>query len=177
MQMILQFGTPLSTRQLQPTHIIQDIINKVSDWTRKWALRLNKIKTVSTLFSLSTTKEKVKLTLEDQQVPHVDTPTFLGVTLNTRLTWNPHIEAVEAGSIKRLSLMKKLAGTKWAGHSGILRQVYSGAVRPIAQYASTTWNTAPTANKNNLDKVQNMGLRTILGAMKSTPISEMEKNS
>ena len=108
------------------THRIQDTINKVSDWTRKWALRLNKMKT---------------------------------------------------RSINRLSLMKILAGTKWGANSGILRQVYSGAVGPIADYASTTWNTASTTNKNKLDKVQNMGLRIILGAMKSTPISEMEKNS
>ena len=88
------------------TYRIQDTINKVSDWTRKWTLGLNKTKTISTLFSLSTTKEKVKLTLEDQQVPQVDTPTFLGVTLDTRLTWKPDIEAVEARSIKRFSLMK-----------------------------------------------------------------------
>ena len=71
--------------------------------------------------------------------------------------------------------MKKLAGTKWGANSGILRQIYSGTVRPIA--ASTTWNTASTAKKNKLDKVQNMGLCIILGAMKSKPTSEMEKNS
>lgn len=88
------------------TYRIQDTINKVSDWTREWTLGLNKTKTISTLFSLSTAKEKVKLTLEDQQVPQVDTPTFLGVTLDTRLTWKPNIEAVEARSIKRFSLMK-----------------------------------------------------------------------
>ena len=30
---------------------------------------------------------------------------------------------------------------------------------------------------NKLDKVQNIGLRTILGAMKTTPIAEMEKTA
>ena len=109
-------------------------------------------------------------------MPQVDTPTFLGVTLDTRLTWKPHIEAVEARSIKRLSHMKKLAGTKWGANSGILRQVYSGSVRPIAEYASTTWKIASTANRYKLDEVQNMGLGIILGAMTSTPISRMEKN-
>ena len=35
--------------------------------------------------------------------------------------------------------------------------------------------TASNAHKDKLDKVQKAGLRIILGAMKSTPISEMEK--
>ena len=73
------------------------------------------MKTVLTLFSLSTTKEKVKLTLEDHPVPQVETPTFLGATLDSRLTWKAHIEAVEERAIKKLSLMKKLAGTSWEG--------------------------------------------------------------
>ena len=106
------------------THRIQETVNRVSRWTEKWALKLNKTKTVSTLFSLSTSKEKVKLTIADQPVPQVDTPTFLGVTLDTRLTWKPHLEGVELRTARRLSLMKKLAGTSWGANSRILRQVY-----------------------------------------------------
>ena len=45
------------------------------------------------------------------------------------------------------------------------------------EYASTSWITASKTNKNKLDKVQNTGLRTILGAMKTTPITEMEKTA
>ena len=159
------------------TYRIQMTINKVQEWTDQWALKLNKSKTVSTLFSLSTSKEKVSLKLGDEAVPQVDTPTFLGVTLDSRLTWKPHIEATEAKAIRKLSLMKKLAGTKWGANSSILRKVYTGAVRPVVEYASTTWTSASRTNKSKLDKVQNMGLRVILGAMKSTPICEMEKTA
>ena len=34
--------------------------------------------------------------------------------------------------------------------------------------------TAAKTHNNKLDKVQNIGLRTILGAMKTTPIAEMK---
>ncbi|KAK7116423.1 hypothetical protein V1264_002108 [Littorina saxatilis] len=159
------------------THRIQNTINSVSSWSEHWALQLNTTKTVSTLFSLSTFKEKVLLKLKDQAVPQVDTPTLLGVTLDTRLTWKPQIEATEGRAMKKLSLMKKLAGTQWGANSGILKQVYTGAVRPVMEYASSTWTTASKTNKGKLDKVQNMGLRIILGAMKSTPIQEMEKTA
>ena len=71
--------------------------------------------------------------------------------------------------------MKKLAGTTWGANSDILKQVYIGAVRPVVEYASTTWDTASKTNKSKLDRVQNMGLRIILGAMRSIPIQQMEK--
>ena len=132
---------------------------------------------VSTLFTLSTAKEKVSLRLNNQPVPQVETPKFLGVTLDTRLTWKPHLEPVEAKATRKLAIMKKLAGTTWGANSDILKQVYTGAVRPVVEYASTIWDTASKTNKSKLDRVQNMGLRIILGAMRSTPIQQMEKTT
>ena len=129
---------------------------------------------VSTLFTLSTTK-KVSLTLNNKPVPQVETPTFLAVSLHTRLTWKPHREAVEAKAIKKLAMMKKLVGTTWGASSNILKQVFTGAVRPVVEYASTTCDTASKSNKSKLDRMQNTGLRIILGAMRSTPIQQVEK--
>ena len=37
--------------------------------------------------------------------------------------------------------------------------------------------TRSKTNKNRLDKVQHMGLRVILGAMKTTPVHDMEKTA
>ena len=79
---------------------MQTTINHVAEWTDKWALIINKNKTVSTLFSLSTSKEKVKLNLEDHPVPQVETPTFLGAKLDPRLTWKPHIEEIQERAFK-----------------------------------------------------------------------------
>ena len=102
-------------------HRIQNAINEVCSWTESWALQLNTTKTVSTLFTLSTAKEKVSLKLNNQPVPQAETPTFLGVTLDTRLTWKPHLEAVEAKATRKLAIMKKLAGTTWGANSDILK--------------------------------------------------------
>ena len=81
-------------------HRIQNTINEVCSWTESWALQLNTTKTVSTLFTLSTGKEKVSLRLNNQPVPQV--------TLDTRLTWKPHLEAVEAKATRNLAIMRNL---------------------------------------------------------------------
>ena len=103
-------------------------------------------------------------------MPQTDTPTFLGVKLHTRLTWKPQIEKMERSSLQKLAQMRKLAGTSWGADSSILTKVYTATVRPTME-----WGTAAKTNKSRLDKVQNMALRVILGAMKTTLVHDMEK--
>ena len=159
------------------THVMQETINRVSCWADEWCMEINCNKTQATLFSLSTVKEKVMLKLEDMPVPRVGNPTFPGVTLDTRLTWKTHLEAVVARSVRKLGFLKKLARTSWGADTNILRRVYTGAVRPIMEYATSSWATASNANKSKLDKIQNVALRTIVGAMKTKSIKEMEKRA
>ena len=74
-------------------HRIQDTVNKVSDWTGNGYWGWTKHRVSLTFFFIPyASKEKVKLTHADQQVPQIDLSTFLGATLDTRLTWKPHIQ-------------------------------------------------------------------------------------
>ena len=110
-------------------------------------------------------------------VPETDTPTFLGVKLGTRLTWKPQTEKMERSGLQKLALMRKLAGTSWGADPSTRTKVYTATVRPTMEYASTTWGTAAKTNKSRVDKVQNMALRVILGATKTTPVHDMEKTA
>ena len=74
-------------------------------------------KMVSKLFTLSTSKEKISLKSNHQPVPQVETPKFLGVTLDTSLMWKPHLEAVEAKATRKLAIMKKHAGATLGSNS------------------------------------------------------------
>ena len=62
---------------------IQEAVNKVEQWTNDWGLQISEVKTQATVFSLSTSKEKVAIKLGDKTLPQVETPTFLGVKLDT----------------------------------------------------------------------------------------------
>nr|KAG5698663.1 hypothetical protein BaRGS_022551 [Batillaria attramentaria] len=105
---------------------MQEALNTTSKWATDWCVTINSQKTVATCFSLSNTKETLRLTINNQQIPQEDTPTYLGTKLDKKLTWNPHIREMEKRATKRLSLMKKLAGTKWGANSSILKRVYIG---------------------------------------------------
>ena len=68
-----------------------------------WGLQVSELKTQATVYSLSTSKEKVAIKLGDKTLPQVKTPTFLGVELDTRLSWKPHIEDMEKKGVTKLS--------------------------------------------------------------------------
>ena len=91
-----------------------------------------------------------------------------------KLTWSPHISTMHNKALRKMALMKKLAGTKWAANVKILIQVYTAPVRPHMEYAFNAWSSAARTNLDQLTKAQN-GLRIITGGMKTNPISEVER--
>ena len=132
---------------------MQNTVNKVNSWAKDNFMEINCNKTQASVFSLSTAKEKTTLNLNEDVIPQIDNPKFLGVTLDKRLTWKQHVDAIAAKSTKKLSLLKKLSGTTWGADTNILNKVYTGAVRPIMEYATTSWATASNSNKTKLDRV------------------------
>ena len=153
---------------------MQETLNKVGKWAADWGVTINCSKTVATCFSLSTQKETIQLTINNKAIPQEDTPTFLGIKLDKRLTWNTHIKETESRATRRLAVMKKLAGTDWGANSKILKQIYTGYVRPVMEYGSATWSTASKSNTHRLSTVQNTGMRIITGGLKTTPIAALE---
>ena len=111
-------------------YIIQDAANKVHTWTQYWGLQINQVKTQSKVFSLSTTKEQVKIKLGDRILAQAETPIFLGVTLDSRLSWKPQIESIRKRGIQKLALLKRLSGTHLGASPRILKTGYTGTVRP-----------------------------------------------
>ena len=136
---------------------------------------INRTKTEATCFSLSPKREEFILQINRQEIHQQDTPTYLGEKLDRKLTWSPHISTMHSKGLRKMVLMKKLAGTKWGANMKILTQVYTATVRPHMEYASSAWSSAAKTNLDQLTKTQNAGLRIITGGMKTTPISELEK--
>ena len=59
-------------------------------------------------------------------------------------------------------------------HAAVLKQVHTGYVRHVCR---GVWSTSANTNRTKPDKVQNWGLRMILGAMGTTPFADMEKTT
>ena len=155
------------------TYRMQMALDKLSAWTDKWCLQINKDKSAATLFTL-TAQKAGKMTLGNQPLQEIDEQTYLGVTFDKRLTWKTQVEHAESKARKKLGMMRKLAGTEWGATEKILKQVYQGTVRPTLEYGSGAYMSAAKTHLNSLEKVQNQALRVITGSMRSTPIEKMQ---
>ena len=116
------------------------------------------MKTTFTIFSLSNQKHSVYLKLNGQTLHQEDAPTYLGVTLDRRLTWENQLKKNQARAKIRLALMKKL---------------YVGRISPVFEYGMAASYTAAKSNSSKLSRVQHQAMRMMTGAMRSTPISAM----
>ena len=91
---------------------LQEAAN-ISNWMQDWCVKINKTKSFTILFTLSTKAKHIKIMLEDVELQHTDSTTYLGVTFDKRQTWRYHINGAQAKVRRKLALLRKLAGTEW----------------------------------------------------------------
>ena len=65
----------------------QQALQVIESWAQSWLVKVNEKKTTFTIFSLSNQKHDVHLKLNGQTLHQEDAPTYLGDTLDQRLTW------------------------------------------------------------------------------------------
>ena len=112
---------------------MQEAMNLISDWAKEWLVRINRTKTEATCFSLSPKREEFILQINGQEIHQQDTPTYLGMKADRKLTWSPHSSTMHSKALRKTALIKKLAGTKWGADMQILIKVYT-ATTPHGVY-------------------------------------------
>ena len=152
---------------------LQQALQVIESWARSWLVKVNE-KTTFTIFSLSNQKHSVHLKLNGQTLHQEDTPTYLGVTLDQRLTWKNRLQKNQTRAKIRLALMKKLSCTEWGADQNVLKKLYVGRIYPVLEYGMAASSTAAKLNTCKLPRVQHQAMRMMTGAMRSTPISAME---
>ena len=96
--------------------INQDLV-QLGNYCNEWKLTINTSKTVYSIFSLSPTvsKETPVIEIQGKQIQKEENPTYLGVTLDPKLTLNEQMKRLKKKAKGRLKLVKKLASTSWGG--------------------------------------------------------------
>ncbi|GFY39692.1 putative RNA-directed DNA polymerase from transposon BS [Trichonephila inaurata madagascariensis] len=103
-----------------------------------------------------------------------DCATYLGISLDSRLTWTKHIAKVVENATSRLSLLKRIAGVKWGSSQSVLTSTFTSYIRTVIDYGSELLVTASDSTLLELDIVQNKALGFITGAATSTLIASIE---
>ena len=95
-------------------------------------------------------------------IPVVSEVEFLGVTFDSRLTWEPQTRKVTSRAYKRLNLIRTIASASRKHNPEMLMTLYTSIIRPIFEYSSIVSVTAAECHLDKLQLIQNQSLRIIL---------------
>lgn len=125
----------------------------------RWKLNLNDTKTEAILFSRSRNHPTRTLKINGHPIIWSNEVKYLGVTLDRKLNWTPHIDNLKIKGIKALNALSPILNRKSALSPHIKLALYSSLVRPCITYACPVWGPTCTTNIAKLQIVQNKAFK------------------
>jgi hypothetical protein len=107
----------------------------------------------------------------------------LGIQIDTKLKWNPHIAKIHDRYASQSLALGRITASTWGASFERARLVYSAVVTPVITYGAGIWyspqgtETARKSTGKQLETLQNQGLRRILGAYKAVSSAVLEKEA
>ncbi|RVE50533.1 hypothetical protein evm_004862, partial [Chilo suppressalis] len=175
---ILQFADDLLLYSInQNMNIAQNNINTALEqlhayYCNKLKLQISPEKSSALVFSKYS--NNLDISFDNNKIHIVNEHKFLGVIIDNQLKFDKHISHISAKALKGINILRYLAGTFWGSNPRIMNMLYKSIVRSHFDYSSLAYNNASSSLLKRLDVIQNIGLRLICGAMRSTSINSLE---
>ena len=157
--------------------IMQDYLNRVQKWAEDNGLQFCPRKTTSTLFSHRRRPRKLpKLFINGTHIPDTKTVKLLGITLDSKLTWQPHIDQRIKACKNSIMRLRPLLNHTWSPQPRYTRWLVEGVIYPMLLYGSLVWAKATERKpvQKALYKLQRLCLLSIANVRRGTPTKALE---
>ena len=94
---------------------------------------------------------------------------YLGVILDSRLTWVPHIRYISDKATRATNILRVIARVSWGANPALLLTVYRYLVRSYLEWGAPLFHCASRSALSVLDRAQFGALRGALGCMRTSP--------
>lgn len=147
---------------------LQKAVTIIGEWFKKWRLELNPDKSQAILFQRSSGSRRglcnlPNISLFGRDIPWTKQVKYLGVTLDSRLTFGPHIKIVRDRAKFILGRLGPLIRSRSKLSLRNKLRLYLACVRPVFTYSSVVFAHAAKSHLDTLQRVQNRFLRTATG--------------
>ena len=159
--------TAIIATSRKPTLLVsylETYLSNLQRWLMEWRIAINVSKSSAIIFARAGRRfiQPRPVTLFGEPIKWVDTTRYLGVTLDKRLTWSPHIDQVRR-TAQRMGLLGPLLNrSDLSIRNGVL--LYKQLVRPLMDYACPAWRSAARSHVGRLQVLQSKCLRLVTGA-------------
>ncbi|XP_073240461.1 gamma-aminobutyric acid receptor subunit beta-1-like [Porites lutea] len=155
----------------EDTADLQEDLYRLEDWQQKWKMEFNPSKCKIMCFTTKRDPPKREYVFCGQILEEVESHPYLGVVLDNKMRWSPHIETITSRANKVLGLIKR---NLWNCPKSVKETVYMTLVRPNLQYACSAWDPHYQKDKAALERVQRKAARFVTGNYdRTTSVTEM----
>jgi hypothetical protein len=153
----------------KPTLLVSYLDSYLSDlqrWLSEWRIAISVSKSSAMIFARAGRRfiQPRPVSLFGEPIQWVATTRYLGVTLDRRLTWSPHIHQISRRTAQRMGMLGPLLNrrSELSIRNGVL--LYKQVIRPLMDYACPVWRSAVRSHVRRLQVLQFKCLRLITGA-------------
>jgi hypothetical protein len=145
---------------------LESYLNDLQRWLSEWRIAINVSKSYAIIFARAGRRfiQPRPVRLFGDPIEWVDIIRYLGVTLDTRLTWSLYIDRVRKRTAQRMGMPGPLLNRKrdLSDRNGVL--LYKQIIRPMMDYACPAWRSAARSHVRRLQVLQSKCLRFATGA-------------
>ena len=155
----------------QAYSILQKVLDHCTNWCAKWGFFLSAPKSVMMVF-----KRGPRPSLDGSPringipIPFQTSHKFLGIILDSNLTYRAHVGHIRARCIKRMNALRCISGFTWGADRKTLLMLYIGLIRSTIEYNCYLFSTISPTLCRRLEAIQSSCLRLITGAFRTSPI-------
>ena len=153
--------------------VTQGALFRLERWSKYWCLPLNPSKCEASFFSMDPHQAHLQpiLLLLGSRLRFNSTPTFLGVTFDSTLSFSKHVSWLKAKFFPRLKALRCIYASSWGPSKDSLSLLHKAFLRPLPTYAPPEWFPFLSfVNITELERLHRAASRAITGCLSSTPI-------
>jgi hypothetical protein len=143
---------------------MESYLSGLEGWLKEWRIAINVSKSTAMLFPRRRIQKPRPVQLFGEPILWVDAALYLGVILDTRLTWSSHIDQVRKKAAQRMGVLGPLLHRR----SGLsIRNdvlLYKQLIRPMMDYGCPVWRSVAYSHVRKLQVIQSKCLRAATGA-------------
>ena len=155
---------------------LQTRLDEIQKFFLEWGFKVSVGKSVAVCFTKNNGFRHATpcLKMDGSELGWKNEVTFLGVTFDSRLSWNKHMDRVVDRCKKRLNVMRGMTGHNWGCCKTTLMLFYRCAIRSVMEYGCEAFDSASVSVKKRLDRLQHSALKTACRAMASTSLAALQ---
>ena len=107
---------------METVSVVQEAVEAVECWVHRWGLQISDDKTKAMLFTLRRPRTVPPIYFQRTEIEYVNTKRFLGMTLDPKLSWGPHITLLHSRCLRDIQLLRILSNRGWGADFVSLRR-------------------------------------------------------